>query len=357
MAADGLLGGIVAGHPANQSETWHEQVASGAYRSNYQAELANAPANLRRDFEELIAAQEELSGLEDMRRPERWAAIVNYFKEIWNGVRKYYEENMALIRNGQWLLATGRLAVDAALFAAEEVVVTGIVTAIIGITAGVAAGMALMLRSAVRAMLSVVRTGTRVVHKIRANYVFRIELRKVEPGVLYSNPIPFNVTVKRKLNYRKTIDVEKDLTPDERHAMGEGAQGSHVEADVDHAEAGTQGASPPDSKVTRLSDREVRTERGQNIKTTTYDPETGRPISETGTIRQDFGSTPRGDNSAAIGRLGETGDQGGHLGGHRFFGDTPDEGIAPQAANLNMGAWRTMENEWADWTKLGYEVR
>ncbi|MFV0334755.1 MAG: DNA/RNA non-specific endonuclease [Tropicimonas sp.] len=109
--------------------------------------------------------------------------------------------------------------------------------------------------------------------------------------------------------------------------------------------------------MTRLSDREVRTERGQNIKTTTYDPETGRPISETGTIRQDFGSTPRGDNSAAIGRLGEAGDQGGHLGGHRFFGDTPDEGIAPQAGNLNMGAWRTMENEWADWTKLGYEVK
>jgi len=21
-----------------------------------------------------------------------------------------------------------------------------------------------------------------------------------------------------------------------------------------------------------------------------------------------------------------------------------------------MGAWKTMENEWADWTKLGYEV-
>lgn len=23
---------------------------------------------------------------------------------------------------------------------------------------------------------------------------------------------------------------------------------------------------------------------------------------------------------------------------------------------LNNGAWRTMENEWADWTKKGYEV-
>lgn len=262
---------------------------------------------------------------------------------------------MALIRNGQSLLATGRIAVDNAIFAAEEVVVAGIVTAIIGVTGGSAAGMAIVLRSAVRAMLSVVRTGTRVVRNVRASYVFKIELRKVEPGVLCSNPVPFNVTVGRKLDYEKPVDVERDLTLDERRAMGEGGQGS-LEPDADAPDEGINGGGAPDSRITRLSNREVRTDRGVNTKTTTFDPETGRPISESGTIREDFGSTKRGDNATAVGGLGAEGDHGGHLGGHRFFGDTPDEKIAPQAGNLNTGAWKTMENEWADWTKLGYEV-
>jgi DNA/RNA endonuclease G (NUC1) len=28
----------------------------------------------------------------------------------------------------------------------------------------------------------------------------------------------------------------------------------------------------------------------------------------------------------------------------------------PQAANLNRGAWKTMENEWAAWVNSGYRV-
>ncbi|KZK78995.1 putative ribonuclease YeeF [Pseudovibrio sp. W64] len=73
-------------------------------------------------------------------------------------------------------------------------------------------------------------------------------------------------------------------------------------------------------------------------------------------LKEDFGSSKRGDNATKIGKLGDPGDQGGHLAGHRFMGDTPDEGIAPQAGNLNQGAWKTMENEWADWIKKGYQV-
>lgn len=262
MAAEGLLGQIVGGHPHNQSETWHEQVAGGAYRLNYQSQLTHVPADLRGDFDALIAAQEQLSRLEDARRAQSRAAVVSFFTRIWDGVRKYYEENMALIRNGQWLLATGRIAVDAAIFAAEEVVVAGIVTAIIGVTGGLAAGMAIVLRSAVRGMLSVVRTGTRVVRNIRANYVFRIELRKVEPGVLYSNPIPFNVTVGRKLNYEKVIDVEKDLTPNERRAVGEGGQGS-LEPDADAPEAGARSANP-DNPPSYLHPREGQPPRSND---------------------------------------------------------------------------------------------
>lgn len=98
------------------------------------------------------------------------------------------------------------------------------------------------------------------------------------------------------------------------------------------------------------------TTRDRNSKTTWFDPSNGRPVRENGVIRQDFGGSTRGDNATAVGRLGRSGDDGGHLGAHRFFGDTPDAGIAPQASNLNRGPWRSMENEWANWVNKGYEV-
>jgi len=107
--------------------------------------------------------------------------------------------------------------------------------------------------------------------------------------------------------------------------------------------------------VDRFDDGVITTREG-NTKATHFDPETGRPITERGTITEDFGSSTRGDNATDIGNLGESTDDGGHLGGHRFYGDTPDEGIAPQAANLNRGAWKKMENEWADWVSRGFRV-
>jgi hypothetical protein len=98
------------------------------------------------------------------------------------------------------------------------------------------------------------------------------------------------------------------------------------------------------------------TTRGRNTKRTYFDPDSRRPVQEEGTILDDFGGGDRGDNATAIGQLGDVGDDGGHLGGHRFYGDTPDEGIVPQAANLNRGAWKKMENEWADWVAEGCRV-
>lgn len=98
------------------------------------------------------------------------------------------------------------------------------------------------------------------------------------------------------------------------------------------------------------------TNRGSNSKRTVYDSESSRPISESGTINKDFGSSKRGDNATKVGHIGGEGYDGGHLGAHRFFGDTPDEGIVPQVANLNRSAWSKMESEWADWAKAGFRV-
>lgn len=116
-------------------------------------------------------------------------------------------------------------------------------------------------------------------------------------------------------------------------------------------------SATPTPVVTRVGDNQVLTIRGVNARTITFDPITGRPVTEAGVIRADYGSSPRGDNATVIGRTGNPGDHGGHLGAHRFYGDTPDEGIVPQAGNLNLSAWSKMENEWADWASLGMEVR
>lgn len=49
-------------------------------------------------------------------------------------------------------------------------------------------------------------------------------------------------------------------------------------------------------------------------------------------------------------------DAGGHIVGHRFVSDQGDINMFPQDANFNNSAYKTMENEFADWTKNGDTV-
>jgi len=160
-----------------------------------------------------------------------------WWSDLWSSIKDYYNDKMELIGKGQWLLAAGKVSIDIAVFAAEEVIVGGIITAVIAITGGLAAAAVLALRAGVRAAISVVRLGTRTVRRVTATYRFRIELTKVSPNTLFSNPSPIAIKVERKLPYRKDIDVEKDLTAAERKAMGEGGQGS-TRPDVDAPEHG-----------------------------------------------------------------------------------------------------------------------
>ena len=50
-------------------------------------------------------------------------------------------------------------------------------------------------------------------------------------------------------------------------------------------------------------------------------------------------------------------DVGGDLVGHRFMSDQGEKNLFPQNSNLNRGAYKKMENEWADWTAEGYQVK
>lgn len=50
-------------------------------------------------------------------------------------------------------------------------------------------------------------------------------------------------------------------------------------------------------------------------------------------------------------------DQGGHIVGSRFFGPGEQINLYPQSANLNQGAWKTMENSWANEMVNGSDVK
>jgi DNA/RNA non-specific endonuclease len=50
-------------------------------------------------------------------------------------------------------------------------------------------------------------------------------------------------------------------------------------------------------------------------------------------------------------------DQGGHIVGSRFYGPGEQINLYPQSANLNQGAWKTMENSWADAMVQGKDVK
>ncbi len=233
-------------------------------------------------------------------------------------------------------VAIGKLKSDADFLIAELAIDVTLAIA----TGGVATGIKIVARR-----LS--STATRVV--IRATNTAGKAVP--ESGILHTIDLPDSKIDKKII--AEVLDEDK---------FGTGSKSDDVARRAEEREPAKdkpQGGAAASAKPAPKSDTNTRTDPvtgKSNTNTTTYDPETGRPVSQQGTITHDFGSTARGDNATEVGKLGGSGYQGGHLGAHRFFGDTPDHGIAPQAGNLNQGAWKTMENEWADWTKKGYVV-
>jgi hypothetical protein len=57
-----------------------------------------------------------------------------------------------------------------------------------------------------------------------------------------------------------------------------------------------------------------------------------------------------------VGKAGKSGDHGGHLIGARFDGSRHGYNLVPQNANLNLGLWKTMENQWDNALKDGKDV-
>lgn len=125
-----------------------------------------------------------------------------------------------------------------------------------------------------------------------------------------------------------------------------------------------EGAVAPEAKaapaaiggLTRLAAK-----TGENTVTWTLNAD-GRGVEAQAVLRQSFDGAERsgGENklTEAAGKSGgRIDDDGGHMIAHRFMLDQGEKNMFPQNANFNRGAYKTLENEWAAWTKAGGEVR
>jgi DNA/RNA non-specific endonuclease len=98
---------------------------------------------------------------------------------------------------------------------------------------------------------------------------------------------------------------------------------------------------------------------GDNTVTWTNDEE-GRPIRAEADLTEVFDGIDR--SSAETKAQGDSadrgieGDQGGHVIGHRFVKDQGLKNLFPQNGNFNVSAYKTLENEWADWIDSGKDV-
>lgn len=98
---------------------------------------------------------------------------------------------------------------------------------------------------------------------------------------------------------------------------------------------------------------------GDNTVTWTNDSQ-GRPVRAEADLSEVFEDIDRSnEETAAQGEAadrGIEGDQGGHLIGHRFVKDQGLKNLFPQNGNFNVSAYKTLENEWADWIESGKDV-
>ncbi|MBV7542712.1 DNA/RNA non-specific endonuclease [Acidovorax sp. sic0104] len=98
---------------------------------------------------------------------------------------------------------------------------------------------------------------------------------------------------------------------------------------------------------------------GRNSVTWIVESE-GALQSASGTLRDTFSNAARTtaerEAQSFVGASGIAGDQGGHLVGHRFVLNQGEINMFPQEASFNNSAFRTLENDYARYTRQGYQV-
>jgi hypothetical protein len=158
--------------------------------------------------------------------------------------------------------------------------------------------------------------------------------------------------VKRGIDVADTISdgvKAADKVADGAKALDKAADGAKVAKAADDAPKASKVA--PNATVSRTE--------GKNEFTWKTDSE-GRFSSGEATLKEDFGGGKRPktetDAQKDAAAKGKAGDQGGHMFAYRFTKGQGEINLVPQDANLNVGAWKKMENEFADWVNTGKDV-
>jgi hypothetical protein len=118
--------------------------------------------------------------------------------------------------------------------------------------------------------------------------------------------------------------------------------------------AGQKVETQPVQNTEKSEQKESSTEKLKLEPNKTYEKngytyktdEAGRSAVISGEIKLKDGTRNR-QMQHDVAKLGDEGDEGGHLIGARFNGPSDAFNLVPQNANLNRGEWKAMENEWA----------
>jgi hypothetical protein len=115
----------------------------------------------------------------------------------------------------------------------------------------------------------------------------------------------------------------------------------------------------PDTQTFSAKREMTRTGHGENEVTWKTDAQ-GQTTEVSATLREVYSHAGRSSaelsTQTQVGRNGLADDQGGHILGHRFVLNQGLKNMFPQDANLNTGAYKTLENELADWIRKGCDV-
>lgn len=229
------------GHPSDQGPSFMEYIGTAEANDRFEEALSGLETDVitRDRLRAQMARAQQIGQIETARRAQARQDFINFWTGLWGKVRDYYNEKMALIREGRYLYAAATIVVDGIEVFHADIVIAIITAAIIAITGGVTAVMAPIIASAVAAALRVVRVGAGVLRRSAdemrhgaAATVFSIQLRVVDPDV---QGLP---VARPQSHYERQVDVSRDLRDDEKLLLNEENQGSMQPTD----DAGDEGS-------------------------------------------------------------------------------------------------------------------
>lgn len=166
-------------------------------------------------------------------------------------LKAYYDDKIALVREGKYLLATTKIVVDGIEVFHADIAIALITAGIIAITGGVTAVAAPIIVSAVAAAVRVTKVGAGVLrrtgdaarHGVAAG-IFAIRLHRVDKSEL-DMPV-----ARPHSHYERQVDTSRDLTDNERLLLNEENQGTTRPTD----DAGQRGGAAAARRLKRDQD-------------------------------------------------------------------------------------------------------